>query len=183
MMMYVTPPLTPHRMAGDILREKQGDVEHYWLVLTPSCDFVQGKAKHVVLAKCDKLSEQGEYASWSACSTNPSRTVIDSLEKLIGDNRKGQQERFKFLPGTFFLPDLLIDFQQLKSVSVESIGGYEAIATLDSPFAESVLARFTRYFGRLGTPDVDGKVVLNRLQAALKSTATPVVDPSVHPPQ
>jgi hypothetical protein len=30
------------------------------------------------------------------------------------------------------------------------------------------LARFSRYFGRLGTPDIDKNVVIARLQTALK---------------
>jgi len=173
MMMYLTPPLGPHRLAGDILRERQGGVDHYWLVLTPSCDFAQGKVKHAVLAKCDRLTEQAEYASWSANAANPSNTARENLVKVIVDNRKGQHERFKFLPGTFFLPDLLIDFQQLRSVGVESLDAFVPVAALDSPFAESVLARFARYFGRLGTPDLDGSLVLNRLQASLnQSSAT-----------
>jgi hypothetical protein len=33
--------------------------------------------------------------------------------------------------------------------------GLERLASLDSSFAEGLLARFSRYFGRLGTPDLD----------------------------
>ena len=43
-------------------------------------------------------------------------------------------------------------------------GGLERLASLDSPFAEALLARFTRYFGRLGTPDLDVAVLLQRLR-------------------
>lgn len=167
MVMYIRPPLGPHRLAGDILSEKANDVVNHWIVLTPSCDFAQEKAKHAVLAKCEKLSDQHEFKTWSAEPGNPSKSAIEDMEKLIRDNRKGQQERFKFLPGTFFLPDLLVDFQQLRSVPVETLNTFEPIATLDSPYAEALLARFARYFGRLGTPDVDENVVLNRLQAGL----------------
>ena len=45
-------------------------------------------------------------------------------------------------------------------------GGLERLASLDSPFAEALLARFTRYFGRLGTPDLDMTVLLQRLRTA-----------------
>ena len=45
-------------------------------------------------------------------------------------------------------------------------GGLERLASLDSPFAEGLLARFTRYFGRLGTPDLDMTVLLQRLRTA-----------------
>lgn len=42
----------------------------------------------------------------------------------------------------------------------------ERLASLDSPFAEALLARFARYFGRLGTPDLDLEVILNKLRSA-----------------
>ena len=42
----------------------------------------------------------------------------------------------------------------------DRMGGLERLASLDSPFAEALLARFTRHFGRLGTPDIDVAVLL-----------------------
>jgi hypothetical protein len=39
------------------------------------------------------------------------------------------------------------------------------LCLLDSPFAEALLARFSRYFGRLGMPDLDVAVLLQRLRA------------------
>jgi len=44
------------------------------------------------------------------------------------------------------------------------MNGLERLASLDSPFAEALLARFTRYFGRLGTPDLDAAILLQRLR-------------------
>ncbi|MDD3645556.1 MAG: hypothetical protein PHR19_08525 [Bacteroidales bacterium] len=164
MEMYVRPPLGPHRLAGDLLKETQWS--SYWIIMTPSCDFAQGKASNIVLAKCEKLSEQTEYTSSFGQSGPPSKTKLEGLEKLIKNNRRGQSERYKFLPGTYFVPDLVVDFQQLKSVSNEClVSEFEPIASLDSPFAESLLAGFSRYFGRLGTPDIDEQVVLKRLQS------------------
>ena len=43
--------------------------------------------------------------------------------------------------------------------------GLERLASLDSPFAEALLARFARYFGRLGTPDLDLEVLVARLRS------------------
>ena len=52
------------------------------------------------------------------------------------------------------------------------MGGLERLASLDSPFAEALLVRFTRYFGRLGTPDLDVAVLSQRLRAVIgESTA------------
>jgi hypothetical protein len=159
MVMYVVPPMGPHPLAGDIISETVEGREMYWLILTPSCDFSQAKADHVVLAKCEHFADRGEFKNWLQKKDEPS---TQRLESLIGDS-KG--DRFKFLPRAFFIPDLVVDFQQLLSINIASLKNYKPVATLDSPFAESVLARFSRYFNRLGTPDLDKTVVINRLQA------------------
>lgn len=176
MVMYVTPPIGPHRLAGDILLETVNATQSYWLILTPSCDFAQEKVHHVVLAKCERLTEQDEYKKWSFDRAH--RESKSRLEDLIGDNRRSapggpklQPERFKFLPGTFFLPDLVVDFQQLRSLGLKDLAKLAAVASLDSPFAESVLARFARYYGRLGTPDLDREVVFRRIEEKAPSTA------------
>jgi CheY-like chemotaxis protein len=163
MEMYVRPPVGKNRIAGDILKGVVGGETGHWLVLTPSCDFEQaGRLNRVLLAQCVPLSEEPEYAAWKA---NPTANSAP-LKAMIGDNREdAQSERFKFLPGTFFLPDSIVDFQKLRTVSPDELKTLEVIASLDSPFAEAVLARFSRYFGRLGTPDIDKNVVINRLHA------------------
>ncbi len=169
MEMYVRPPVNENRQAGDILKGIIEGESGYWLILTPSCDFEQaGRLKNVLLAGCLPLAEEAEFQSWKQ---NPNAS--SSLKALIGDNReRSQSERFKFLPATYFLPDLVLDFQHLKALPESEIAKLEVIASLDSPYAESVLARFARYFGRLGTPDIDKQIVLNRLHAAQAQNST-----------
>jgi hypothetical protein len=48
--------------------------------------------------------------------------------------------------------------------------GYERVASLDSPFAESLQAKMTRYLGRIGTPDIDVDLALERFKARVKSS-------------
>ena len=167
MQMYIHPPVSTTRLAGDILKGTVSNETAYWLVLTPSCDFEQKDRLHsVLLAQCVPLTSLPEYASWKADFTN---TV--PLKAMIGDNRQDvQSERFKFLPGTFFLPDSMVDFQKLQAVSPYVLKDMEIIASLDSPFAEAVLARFSRYFGRLGTPDIDKNVVITRLKDVVSTS-------------
>jgi len=105
----------------------------------------------VLLARCVLLTEQAEYQRWQASLPQPSRTTDRKLRALLQDNRQnGQPERFWFLPGALTLPDLVVDFQQLVALPRAHMGSLERLASLDSPFAEALLARFTRYFGRLG---------------------------------
>jgi CheY-like chemotaxis protein len=163
MQMYIRPPIADCRLSGDILSGTVGAEKGLWIVLTPSCDFEQkGRLHNVLLAQCLPLTEEVEFKEWKQ---DASEKNLESLSALIGDNRKGAQAgRFKFLPGVFFLPDSVVDFQRLKMVSPAELEKLEVVASLDSPFAEALLAKFTRYFGRLGTPDIDKQVVLDRLQ-------------------
>jgi DNA-binding response OmpR family regulator len=178
MEMYVHPPISTNRLAGDIVKESTGEKPVYWLVLTPSCDFEQaGRLNSVLLAQCIPLTSESEYLKWLE---NPTDN-LGQLKSLIGDRRQGvQSERFKFLPGTYFLPDSVVDFQKVKAISPDDLSKMEIITSLDSPFAEAILARFSRYFGRLGTPDVDKNVVITRLQAAVKKN---VKEQGPQPPQ
>jgi hypothetical protein len=61
--------------------------------------------------------------------------------------------------------DLVVDFQQLVTLQRVQMTALERLASLDSPFAEALLARFGRYFGRLSTPDLDVEVILSRLRS------------------
>lgn len=182
MEMYIPPPVGTDRQAGDIMRGVIRETDGYWIALTPSCDFDQpGRLDNVLVAQCVPLVEEPEYKNWIK---DPSANAAP-LKALIGDNREdSQSERFKFLPGTFFFPDSVVDFQRLYALPPSELAKLEVIASLDSPFAEAVLARFSRYFGRLGTPDIDKTVFLNRLEAALpkpRSDPSPVVSASAVP--
>lgn len=163
MEMYVPPPPGACRLAGDIVHGAVSDLTSDWMVLTPSCDFEQaGRLQNVLLAQCLRLSDQVEFKNWKA---NPSEENTSAIKALIGDNRKNaQSERFKYLPGTYFLADSIVDFQLLKTVTPQELSQLKVVGSLDSPYAEAVLARFARYFGRLGTPDLDKQVVLKRLE-------------------
>jgi hypothetical protein len=118
----------------------------------------------VLLAPCLPLAEQTEYQRQTGLS-QPSNTTTRKLRSLLQDNREdGQRERFCFLPGAITLPDLVVDFQQLVTLPGAQMTTLGRLASLDSPFAEALLARFGRYFGRLGTPDLDLEVILSRLR-------------------
>lgn len=170
---YVVPPFESSPVTGDLYQEAIEQIIGYWVILTPLCDLTphEGnvKAEQVLLGKCLLLTEQEEYQTWAA--GNKSKRSQKPLESLIGNNRKDgkQPERYHFLPGVLSLPDLVVDFQATKMVTYEQLNekrNLKRIASLDSPFAECLLSRFTRYYGRIGTPDLDIDIVLNRLKAA-----------------
>ena len=69
---------------------------------------------------------------------------------------------------TFYLafgtsPDLVIDFQDLEHLPIQTVQEATCLATLTSPFAEALSTRFRRYLGRPGTPDLDLDAILQNL--------------------
>lgn len=176
--MYIYPSTHPGYLAGDIFKSDLHGRDGYWIILTPSCDLEQDKVTHVILAACFLLLDQPEFKRIQESilkGQNPSNNAKKDLESLLGDNRNAshegrrfQSERYSFLPGTFFLPDLVIDFQALIQVPLEKIRDENRIASLDSPFAEACLARFIRYYGRLGTPDINKDLVYSRILELIK---------------
>ncbi len=166
MLYYLLPPVTPSPLAGDLYHGTISGEDGYWILITPSCDMVSGreKADFMLFARCLHLVEQPEFAGWKAGLPEPSNNVKRRLESLLGNNRQdGQPERYYFLPGALTLPDLVVDFQQLATLPRDGASGLERRASLDSPFAEAFLARFARYFGRLGTRDLDVESVMSKL--------------------
>ena len=163
---YLLPPVAEAPLTGDLYYGAIEGENEYWILVTPSCDMVSGreKADFMLFARCLDLADQQEFKGWKAGLPKPSNNAKRRLESLLGNNRlNGQSERFFFLPGALTLPDLVVDFQQLVTLPRDEAAGLERRASLDSPFAEAFLARFARYFGRLGTPDLDVDSVMSRL--------------------
>lgn len=168
MQYYVMPPVEPSPLAGDLYQGQIGQQTGYWVLLTPSCDLIAGreKAERVLCARCLFLTEQGEYQTWHKVLPNPDPSIEGKLKELLKNHRGGvQPERFYFLPGALTLPDLVVDFQQLVSLPRGQMDSLERLASVDSPFAEDLMARFMRYFGRIATPDLDVEYILSRLRS------------------
>ncbi len=164
--MYVMPPLDDvPPMAGDVCRGEIDGAGDHWIVLTPSCDFAQGRADTVLLAACELLADQPELEAFLENTEVTGKRR--KLERLLNNRGEGRQaDRYHFLPGALSLPDLLVDLRKLKSVPRQQFDQLTRVVSLDAPFAEALLGQFSRYVGRLGTPDPDFDLVIERLRGA-----------------
>lgn len=178
--LYVYPPISKDLVFGDVFVRSNGDDGEYFVVLTPSCDLARnmGKADFVLLSKCKHLRDT-EAAKKIIEDVNKklesSKGSIKALMEYIGDN-SDPKDRYKYLPGTSFLPDLLVDFQSIQSVSPADLlpgtGVYARVASLDSPFSEALQAKMARYLGRIGVPDIDSDLAYSRFKTiAAKNSA------------
>ncbi|MGW0841405.1 hypothetical protein ACWD26_14780 [Streptomyces sp. NPDC002787] len=150
---YLKPPVTTHLTAADLLRDDKGQ---WWLVLTPACDLYEdppasggrrAKAEYVRVVKAVPVHESALVAKWREEGTSKSRDA--ALRAFRPDDN-----RFRVLPQYLDIPHLLLDFEYVKSVRLADARAWERVATLDSPFAESMLTAHSHTVGRIGTPDL-----------------------------
>ncbi|MDG0796043.1 response regulator [Pectobacterium punjabense] len=163
--MYIYPPHTEKIKTGCIIKD---DESSYWIVATPACDFVQSKVESVLLIGTKVLDKTQEYIDWESNKwfgngEAPSRDASKTYNKLsaILANRAG--DRFRFLPGTFFVENIVADFQDIKKIPLSSLDDFCIVCRVDSPFREELLSQLSRYYGRMGVPDLDIKKLINSL--------------------
>lgn len=160
---YIYPSGENEFEAGEIL--KHGS--QYFAVLTPTCDFIEDnetKPKRdrrvgmVLLAVAQPLTETEYYKDYKNNANDKNK---DRLARLI-ETRKGDQ--YFFLPGTPFMENLVLDFQVKTMVSYDELKNFSRIAKLDSPFAQSMISSFIRFYNRIGSPDIDSEYVISSLK-------------------
>ncbi len=154
---YVYPPVTKEYETGDVLKKE----EAFFVLLTPSCDFVLRKGKinanNTVLAKATLLTDTDEYKSFKK---NGSKDNKNNLLNLIEDRKS---DRYFFLPEIPAIPNCVLDFQNIVVTSTDSLSQYTKIAKLDDPYAQSMLANFIRYYNRVGHEDIDSDYIIQNL--------------------
>jgi len=163
---YIIPPMGERALAGDIFLKKNGNKTYYMVLITPSCDISNQKADMLLFTCCLPLVETHEYKDWRNNPEDPKGRYKGDLWALL-QNKKS--ERYFFLPGIFDLPDMVVDFQKLVTLEINVFNKMKAeklikcTASLDSPYAESLIARFTRYYSRLGVPDLNLELIEKKL--------------------
>jgi hypothetical protein len=154
---YIFPTNSGEYEAGEIIF-KDGI---YFAILTPSCDFIEEGKRHrkvgnVLLAEATRLIDSDFYKKY----VNNKAKYEQSLSELI-ESRKG--DRFFFLPGTPFIENLFLDFQNKQMVSYNDLGAFKRVTKLDAPFAQSMISSFIRYYNRIGFQDIDSNYIIQNL--------------------
>jgi len=171
---YIMPSLAQTPRTGDVYTNITNEKPQYWIVLSPTCDLVNRKINQVLLAHCQLLENQREYIDWRDAHLSSKKTdkKLKTLQALLYNNRDkqhGLRDASFFLPAALNLPNLVVDFRNLTTLSIENLDPfkqdkYKRIASLDSPFAESLLSRFIQFSGRIGTPDLHLDGILQKLR-------------------
>lgn len=198
--MYVVPPLSAGHSTGDVVRDSVGA---YSVLLTPECDLEvrssgECKAEHIMLARGQLLKELPVFTNWFAADLAfrvsgeamppGGYEAADSikhkaLKKTAGETSaelkpllKGTTvDRYFHLPGFLDIPDLLIDLQHVESKPHGTLESLTPVASLNAPYAQALLSRFSRYVGRVGLDDPDTEWLLEGFRKTTANTTEPVL--------
>ena len=161
---YIIPPVKPYVFTGDIVKEKSnGEIS---IVLTPSCDLAQTKAKDILISKIELDNEGLLYESTNIIKKGTSEQKIIELNKeiLLQLIKNNYSNKYHFLPRYKGLNSGLINFQKVKSIRIKDFNkDFIRIASINSNFTKDIVARFSYYYSRQGSPDFNVDEIYNSL--------------------
>ncbi len=155
---YIIKPIKENIFTGDIIECKDG----HFIVLTPACDITKRlngirNAEFVFVCKIKALNEIVKNFDQLDAQTVKNNENRKRLEGYF--NNKNQ--RYHFTPKSFGISPGLIDFQDKTTIPCSVIEDsikekkMERIATVAHPFLKDIISRFSTYYARQGSPDLD----------------------------
>lgn len=148
-----------------------------YIILTPNCDFVKRangtrKVEKILLANVSKFSTNPDFILYKELfnKQNRDKTEENQFKNIIGklknwiNNNQGDKDRHFFLPGTPFIENSVVDFQNKIMVTYEDLQNFVRKTRLDDPYAQSMVSSFIRYYNRIGFTDIDAEYVIKNLK-------------------
>ncbi|MBN2597651.1 MAG: hypothetical protein JXR82_12810 [Marinifilaceae bacterium] len=158
---YIIPPIKEQIFTGDLLNDKDGD---RYIVLTPSCDLAhEGKTDSILLIKIE--NHEIEIAELkSTIRANESNRKVNEAKSSLKSLISNKKNKYHFLPKYKNLEEGLINFHNLKTVTKKTVReDYLRIASLNSNFVKDIIARFSYYYSRQGSPDFNIDEILDSI--------------------
>lgn len=165
---YIMPPIKKDFFTGDILENK--DSKEFVLIFTPACEMELRKRKNgenwvtyrnadkIILAKLIKFNQIAEVSAYIETQSNTKRKEV---KRYVKNTKK---ERYYYLPSFGSrIPGFLIDFQDINRINADEINIYNRVASVDEPFLKDIIAKFTAYYARQGSPDFDVESIMEKL--------------------
>jgi len=158
----ITKPVKPNMFTGDILEDESCN---RYVILTPACDIdlknnIRKAEKILTLKIIEPKDIDAEYSN-----KNMSNTKMNKLKPILSNSIP----RYHFIPRIGGFNNGVIDFQDKKLFDVEELtnlitsNSIKRIATISSPFLKDIIARYSNYYSRQGSPDFNQEELLKSL--------------------
>ncbi len=162
---FIYPPLEIHPyprgslVLGDFLEKKENNNSStLWLVISPSCDLVftngrKAKIGDVLLLRCYRNYTEVPFLRDKQGENNRKNALGDSIQR---NTAKVLKCPFRIFGGSRYI---LIYFKNYRTLSYDEIKEgicgttWKKLATLATPYAESLQSLFIRDLSRIGTPE------------------------------
>jgi CheY-like chemotaxis protein len=159
---FISKPVKRFIFTGDILMT---DKDERCVILTPACDIDlkngKRKADKILTLKIIKLNEIDAEYSNSEMSNNKKQ----KLQQILNNGNP----RYHFIPKAGTIESGAIDFQDKYTIDDKSLEEkiikekIERIATISNPFLKDLIARYSNYFSRQGSPDFNQDEIYNSI--------------------
>jgi hypothetical protein len=95
------------------------------------------------------------------------RAEAAELLRQCSEILRGSRDRYFHMPSFMNVPDLLVDLQYLETRPNSELDDLTVVASLNPPYAQALVSRYSNYISRIGLddPDVDWLVEGYRAQA------------------
>lgn len=146
---------------GDILSINGAD----FILLTPSCDLANGKAKYVTVAEI-LHSDKGILRELLSIIREEPKCITDGklLEDLAAKKQSAKYDIEKIMKNSYankyyFLPSFkgfatgVINFQSTHCVPISSLKNYSKVFSISHSFVRDIVEKFSSYYSRQGSPD------------------------------
>jgi len=169
---YIYPSLAhDYYSLGDIIKKKDnGDIR---VILTPHCHlFKQSgvpkpRADYILTIKAFSASSVlGEkITNAKGISNEKQKKKLETWSRSPAQTERKPEGRHWYLPKFLEIPHLFVDFLQVESIKYEDLeADFDCLATLAPPYAESLQACFSSYYGSVGIPKIDTSSIADLLE-------------------
>lgn len=169
---YIIPSIKKYFYTGDIINKKS-EKEKRYVILTPACDLAPHgekhlpKASHVLLAMIENYEDtplksyikKAKRTTETEQDKENKRIAEDAISRLIKNNG---DLKYYYLPDSSIVKGGMINFQKLSSIKASELGDYEKVATIASQFIKDLIAKFSYYYSRQGSPDFNYDEILQK---------------------
>jgi len=147
---YLIPSPSTRCHTGDILLKD----EEYYIILSPACDMVTGKAKNILISKIELFDGMEYYKEQLRHLKGTDDNKKEKAEKIFeGLLTNHNSLKYHFLPKTKQFGGGFINFQKLKTFKKSDIDNYERFGKISDFFLKDIISRFSNYYSRQGQPN------------------------------
>lgn len=176
---YLIPAMGESPLTADVLRKRGAqwdDPTAYRLVLTPSCDLVEGRCEPTLIAACcEGTTRLAKKLSLSLTANKLDKDADTVITKALTSGAFVGLLSLPSFPSR--LPVMVANLKGLEVITWETVGPADSttheflrIASIDSPFREQVAWAYLTTAARPGMPDRDLKPWAEEL---VKAASTP----------